>query len=137
MKERLGVSFKNSREMLSTLDQIPDRFGPWTTKRLSFKDNPQEFFTIRHRNPIEAIRGLWGDPAFAEHLVYKPARIFRNADRGKKKQNFQRDVDRNVVEWRSGKFLVLQNYKLAFHLRSFPETSPYRSNTGSGYHSIR
>lgn len=84
MKERLGVSFKNSREMLTTVDKIPERFGPWVTKRLSFKDSPKEFYLIRHRNPIEAIQGLWGDPAFAEHLVYKPAKIFRNDRRGKK-----------------------------------------------------
>lgn len=70
--------------MLSTLDEIPERFGPWTTKRLSFKDSPDEFFFVRHRDPIEAIRGLWGDPAFAEHLVYKPAKMFRNSARGKK-----------------------------------------------------
>lgn len=62
------------------VDQIPERCGPWFTKRLSFKDSPEEFFIVRHRNPIEAIRGLWGDPAFAKHLVYKPAKIFRNTD---------------------------------------------------------
>ncbi|KAE9401116.1 hypothetical protein BT96DRAFT_736389, partial [Gymnopus androsaceus JB14] len=39
---------------------------------LSFKDRPSEFFTIYHRNPIEAIKALWGDPALAKHLVYKP-----------------------------------------------------------------
>ena len=62
--------------MLSTLDDIPERFGPWATKRLSFKDSPDKFFFVQHRDPIEAIRGLWGDPAFAEHLVYKPAKMF-------------------------------------------------------------
>lgn len=70
--------------MLSIVDEIPQRFGPWATKRLSFKDSPDEFFFVRHRDPIEAIRGLWGDPAFAEHLVYKPVKMFRNSDRGKK-----------------------------------------------------
>lgn len=80
MRERLGVSFKNSKEMLGAVDQIPERCGRWFTKRLSFKDSPLEVFTVHHRNPIEAIRGLWGDPAFAKHLVYKPAKLFRNAD---------------------------------------------------------
>lgn len=80
MRERLGVSFRNSQEMLSTVDQIPERCGPWVTKHLSFIDSPNEYFTIRHRNPVEALRGLWGDPAFAKHLVYKPAKMFHNAD---------------------------------------------------------
>lgn len=67
--------------MLATVDKIEERFGPWVTKRLRFKDSPDEVFTIHHRNPLNAIRGLWGDPAFAEHLVYKPAKMFQNAER--------------------------------------------------------
>lgn len=63
--------------MLETVDSIPERCGPWFTKRLSFKDRPSEFFTIYHRNPIEAIKALWGDPALAKHLVYKPVKIFQ------------------------------------------------------------
>lgn len=63
--------------MLQTVDEIPGRCGSWYTKRLSFKDRPKDYFTIRYRDPIEAIKGLWGDPAFANDLVYKPAKIFR------------------------------------------------------------
>ena len=63
--------------MLQTVDTIPERSGQWFTKRLSFKDCPTEFFTIRHRDPIDAIKALWGDPAFSKDLVYKPAKMFR------------------------------------------------------------
>lgn len=36
---------------------------------------------VYHRDPLEAIRGLWGDPAFAEHLVYKPGKFFATEER--------------------------------------------------------
>ncbi|KIK50407.1 hypothetical protein GYMLUDRAFT_110459, partial [Collybiopsis luxurians FD-317 M1] len=48
----------------------------WYTKCLSFKDRPNEYFIVHHRDPTEAIKGLWGDPAFAKDLVYKPAKLF-------------------------------------------------------------
>ena len=46
--------------MLQKVDLIPERCGTWYTKRLSFKDRPNEYFTVRHQDPIEAIKGLWG-----------------------------------------------------------------------------
>ncbi|KAF5378642.1 hypothetical protein D9757_006259 [Collybiopsis confluens] len=76
IKERLGLSYNNSRSMLKLIDVIPDRCGQWYTKQLSFRDQPNETFIIHHRDPIKAIKGLWGDPAFVNHLVYKPANLF-------------------------------------------------------------
>jgi hypothetical protein len=66
--------------MLKCIDEIPERCGEWQTKQLSFRDKPDEHFTVYHRNPVEAIKALWGDPAFAEHLVYKPGKLFRGAE---------------------------------------------------------
>ena len=63
------------------MDQIPDRAGSWYTKRLRFNDRPDEVFVVRHRDPIEAIHSLWGDPALSEHLVYRPKKIFSNANK--------------------------------------------------------
>ncbi|KDR76055.1 hypothetical protein GALMADRAFT_67859, partial [Galerina marginata CBS 339.88] len=37
--------------------------------------------TIRYRDPIEAIQSLWGDPALASHLVYRPRKLFSSCDR--------------------------------------------------------
>ena len=77
MQEKLGLSYGNARSMLKCVDQIPNKCGDWYTKQLSFKDSPDETFIVHHRDPVEAIKALWGDPAFAEHLVYKPAKLFR------------------------------------------------------------
>ncbi|KAJ3727562.1 hypothetical protein C8R42DRAFT_638742 [Lentinula raphanica] len=79
VKEKLGVSFDNARSMLNKVDQIPERGGSWFVKQLSFKDRPQEEFTVRYRDPVEAIKALWGDPSLAKDLVYKPAKLFRNS----------------------------------------------------------
>jgi hypothetical protein len=76
----LGLSYANSRSMLQSIDEIPDRCGTWHTKRLSFRDRPDEHFIVHHRDAVEVIKALWGDPAFAEHLVYKPAKLFRGAE---------------------------------------------------------
>ncbi|KAF9064845.1 hypothetical protein BDP27DRAFT_1169415, partial [Rhodocollybia butyracea] len=77
---KLGLSYENSRAMLKCIDEIPERCGKWRTKQLSFCDKPGEHFTVYHRDPVEAIKALWGDPAFAEHLVYKPGKLFRGAE---------------------------------------------------------
>ena len=74
--------------MLQKVDLIPERCGTWYTKRLSFKDRPNEYFTVRHRDPIEAIKGLWGDPAFAQDLVYKPAKLFRGTKQTEEERMF-------------------------------------------------
>lgn len=77
MRERLGLSFTSARSMFQIVDTIPEHSGKWVTKQLSFKDCCEEHFTIRYRDPIEAIKALWGDPAFSKDLVYKPAKVFR------------------------------------------------------------
>ena len=76
--------------MLQCVDTIPNQAGQWFTKRLSFKDRPDEHFTIRHRDPVEAIKALWGDPSFTSDLVYKPAKLFRGQKLAKRSECFPR-----------------------------------------------
>ncbi|KAF5343887.1 hypothetical protein D9757_015253 [Collybiopsis confluens] len=77
MKENLGLNIGGVRSMLKKVDEIPDRCGPWYTKKLTFKDRPNEHFVVHHRNPLSAIKALWGDPALATSLVYKPSKLFQ------------------------------------------------------------
>lgn len=79
MKEQLGLSYSNVQSMLQRVDEIPESRGQWYTKQISFKDRPDEHFTVRHRDPLEAIKALWGDPSFTNDLVYKPAKLFRGS----------------------------------------------------------
>ncbi|KIK56823.1 hypothetical protein GYMLUDRAFT_173849 [Collybiopsis luxurians FD-317 M1] len=80
LKDWLGLSFSDSRSIFNFVDQILDQCGPWFTKCLLFRDQPNEYFTVHHRNPVEAIWGLWGDPVFTNLLVYKPGKYFQDSD---------------------------------------------------------
>ena len=77
--EKLGLSYNNSRSLHQVLDNIPDQAGTWQTQYLTFKDHPNQTFIIRHRNIIQSIASLWGDPEHAKHLVYAPRKIFTDS----------------------------------------------------------
>ncbi|KAF9465842.1 hypothetical protein BDZ94DRAFT_1145452, partial [Collybia nuda] len=81
VKESLGLSFRNIRALHQKLDSIPEKAGPWYTKTLCFKDKPDQKFTIQHQDVIQCIKSLWGDPAFTDHLVYQPRRVFSDNTR--------------------------------------------------------
>lgn len=67
IKEKLGLSFNNMRALLQKVDSIPDRAGEWQTKELFFRDHGDEKYTIRFRDPIEAIKSLFADPTLEKH----------------------------------------------------------------------
>lgn len=65
--------------MHKKIDSMPDRAGQWESRQLSFNDRPDDKYTVRFRNPIEAIKSLWSNPANADHLVYAPKKIYADA----------------------------------------------------------
>jgi hypothetical protein len=66
VKEKLGLSYHNTRSLHQILDDIPSYI----------QRSPDQTFTIRHRDIIESIRSLWGDSAHAKNLVYAPRKVF-------------------------------------------------------------
>ena len=81
VREQLGLSYGNVRALHQKVDSLPDHAGPWKVKTLSFPDRPDEKFLVHHRDIISAIRALWGDPSLAQHLVYRPKKVFSDQDR--------------------------------------------------------
>ncbi|KAJ8695792.1 hypothetical protein PTI98_005719 [Pleurotus ostreatus] len=79
--EKLGLSFKNVRQIHKTLDDIPERSGRWKAKILRYPDRPNEKFIIRYRNPIEVIKSLWADPSLSNDLVFAPCKVYSNMSR--------------------------------------------------------
>ncbi|KAL1700331.1 hypothetical protein EV121DRAFT_214394, partial [Schizophyllum commune] len=79
--ERLGLSFKNTYHMHKTIDKLDKRAGEWHTERMRYPDTPDEEHVLYFREPLEAIRSLWGDPTLAQHLVYRPSQVFADATR--------------------------------------------------------
>ena len=81
--ERLGLTFKDARELLIKVDGIPDR-APWKTASLCFPDRPDDKHLVRYRDVIEAIKALLGNPSYAHHIVYRPKRVFADASKTKR-----------------------------------------------------
>ena len=54
---------------------MPEKAGEWKTQNLSFNDT-QDIFTIRHRDPIAAIKSLWRDVQLSSEMVYAGCKIF-------------------------------------------------------------
>ncbi len=52
--EKLGVSYHNTQSLHQKVDSMPDCTGDWITRKLSFKDSPNEEFTIRYCDPFKA-----------------------------------------------------------------------------------
>ena len=86
MVDNVGLSYSNTRSLHRFIEEVPPR-AEWKSRRLSFRDTPEEEYILHYRSPLEAIKALLGDPALAEHIVYKPKRIFTNASKEKQVYN--------------------------------------------------
>jgi hypothetical protein len=82
--EKLGLSYTNIAGLHKNVDNLRARAGEWKVRKLHFKDHPDEEFTFHHRNIIDAIKSLWGDPALASHLIYRPRKVFKDAFKSKR-----------------------------------------------------
>ena len=80
--ERLGLSFKDVRELFIKVDTIPER-APWRTTSLAFPDRPEEKHLVRYRDIIEAIKALLGNPSYAKQIVWRPRSVFTDASKQK------------------------------------------------------
>lgn len=84
MAEKLGLSYKNIAGLHKNIDNLQARPGKWKVRKLHFKDRPEDEYVFRHRNVMEAIKSLWGDPALASHLVYRPRQVFKDASKSQR-----------------------------------------------------
>ncbi|KAI0040586.1 hypothetical protein FA95DRAFT_1502597 [Auriscalpium vulgare] len=71
--ERLGTSFKDSRSLNQTIDSLPD-CARWksTSFSITTPEGQQRSQTLHYRDPLEAVKTLYGNPAFAGHMKYAP-----------------------------------------------------------------
>ncbi|KAF8906955.1 hypothetical protein CPB84DRAFT_1644167, partial [Gymnopilus junonius] len=76
--EKLGLSYHNIRGLHQKLDSIPEKAGNWKSVKLSFDSNerPNESFTLRYHDPIEAVRSLWKDPQLSPEMVFAGQKVF-------------------------------------------------------------
>ncbi|KAH9916704.1 uncharacterized protein B0H18DRAFT_884628 [Fomitopsis serialis] len=81
--EKLGLTFKDVRELFIKVDALPDR-AAWKTTSLTFPDRIDEEHLVRYRDILEAIKALLGNPAHAKDIVYRPRRVFADRSRTKR-----------------------------------------------------
>jgi hypothetical protein len=76
LHEKLGLSYKNSRELNKIIDSLPDR-PKFHRQQLVLGDEVLDFY---HRDILECVRALYGDPEFAPYLVFAPERHYADED---------------------------------------------------------
>ncbi|KAG2345891.1 hypothetical protein BDR05DRAFT_1012129 [Suillus weaverae] len=77
VSERLGLSYKNSRELNMLIDkELPTR-PKFRREQIVVAG---EAFDIFYRDVIECIKALYGDPDFADFLVFSPERHYTDDD---------------------------------------------------------
>jgi hypothetical protein len=79
LANKIGVSWKNSRELHQVIDTIPDR-APWSETNIFLRGSDVSH-RIFFRNPIDCVRALWQNPAYADQMHYCPQRIYKNKTR--------------------------------------------------------
>jgi len=75
--ESLGLSYTNSRELNAVIDKLPGR--PEFQK--SEVTLAGETFDIWHRDILQCIKSLIGDPEFVDELKLAPERHYSDKDR--------------------------------------------------------
>jgi hypothetical protein len=76
--DALGLSFHTAKELNEKIDtHLSDR-PCFQCKTLTVNGEPLEFYS---RDAIEAIKCLYGDPRFAQHLVFAPERHYTSHER--------------------------------------------------------
>lgn len=76
-QERLGLSYKNTNELNNIIDGLPSR-PKFMHSKITVGD---ETLDLYHRDILECVRALFGDPEFSPHLVFVPERHY--ADQNK------------------------------------------------------
>ncbi|PSS15390.1 hypothetical protein PHLCEN_2v3287 [Hermanssonia centrifuga] len=78
IQQKLGLSFKNARELNKIIDSLPAERPKFKCEQIVVAG---EAFDVYFRDVIECIRALYGESRFARHLVFLPERHYADADR--------------------------------------------------------
>ncbi|KAG1844739.1 hypothetical protein C8R48DRAFT_617813 [Suillus tomentosus] len=77
--ERLGLSYRNSRELNHIIDsKIPARRPRFRRQEILVAG---EAFDVYFRDILQCVKALFGDPELAPHLVFAPERHYSNEDK--------------------------------------------------------
>ncbi|EIW78604.1 hypothetical protein CONPUDRAFT_91955 [Coniophora puteana RWD-64-598 SS2] len=92
VRQRLGTSYHSAYTLFKKVDALPHS-ADWHLKNIEVSGNVagkdgkpmKENLELWFRNPVDCIRDLFGNPQFAESMVYAPEQVFDD-DNGKMQQ---------------------------------------------------
>jgi hypothetical protein len=80
VKDSLGLSYSNSKELNKIIDQkLPSERPTFRHKEIIVAG---EVFDLHYRDILECVKELFGDPELAEHLILAPERHYVDEDQG-------------------------------------------------------
>lgn len=77
LQEKLGLSYKNSRELNKIVDSLPASRPRFKREEITVAG---ETYEIYFRDVLDCLRALFSDPEFAPHLVFLPERHYADPD---------------------------------------------------------
>jgi hypothetical protein len=88
IRQKLGLPFPNKRAFLKYIDSLP-RGATWACTPLVITGNDidgdgakkKEVVELWHRDVVEVVKELLGNPAFKGKLGFRPQRLYRNPNR--------------------------------------------------------
>lgn len=90
IRDGLQPSFKNNRELLQKVDQLPQFPGRgWVNDIIEVQgdvktetgDLATEELELRYKDPVDLVKEIFGNPAFKEHLRYAPEKLFTSEEK--------------------------------------------------------
>lgn len=80
IRDRAQPSFHNAYGLYKKVDALPTDGPGWSCEKVHLpNDEPSAELWLR--DPVDAIRELISNPAFADKLVYAPEKLFKDADK--------------------------------------------------------
>ena len=67
-------------QLYDKLEELPYK-AEWIQRKITLVEDPSEEHIIEYRDIISSIKSLWGDPRHADHLVYRPEKMYGDSTR--------------------------------------------------------
>jgi hypothetical protein len=87
VKEKLGLSYNNSRSLNQVINELP-ALAEWNLHKLTLDDSETtESIELWCRDPTDALKSLWGSPALFRFMKFMPEKQYTNSKTKKRLYN--------------------------------------------------
>ena len=94
MKEKLGLSYNNSRSLNQVINELP-ALAEWSLHKLTLDDSETtESIELWCQDPTDALKSLWGSPALLQFMKFAPEKQYADSEMEKRLYN-----EMNTGDW--------------------------------------